>query len=95
MAVRSFSQTVTTTRAPIAADIPDDLVSGCAVWLYAEHHGSSSKIAIGGPDVTLATGTHLYGGEKIGPIQLQDGETLYVISDDAVGLDLRVLVTGA
>lgn len=95
MAVRAFSQTVTTTRAPIAADLPDDPVSGCTLWLYGEYHGSSSKVAIGGPDVTIANGIHLYGGEKFGPITLQDGETLYAVSEEVAGLDLRVLVVGA
>lgn len=94
MAVKSFSQTVTTTRAPITIPI-ENRISGCTLWLYGEYHGSSNKIAVGGDDVTIATGVHLYGAEKLGPITLQDGETLYVISDAAGGLDLRVLATGA
>lgn len=94
MAVKAFSQTITTTRAPITiADT--DTVSGVTIWLYGKYHGSSSKIAIGGSDVTIANGIHLYAGEKLGPFTLQHGETMHAISDDALGLDLRVLATGA
>lgn len=94
MAINSQSYTVTTTRQAITfAD--DDRASGTTVWLYGEYHGSSNKIAFGGPEVTLATGLHLYGGEKFGPIHIAHGETLYVISDSAGGLDLRVLTQGA
>lgn len=94
MAVRSTSQTITTTRAAITVNL-DDKISGCTLWLYGEYHGSSNKIALGGDDVTMTNGVHLYGGEKLGPIVLQNGETLYAISDAVAGIDLRVMATGA
>jgi hypothetical protein len=94
MAIKSFSQLVTTTRA--ALNIQDtDNTDGCQVWLYGEYHGSSNKVAIGGADVTLANGIHIYGGEKFGPINLGHGEQIHVISDSATGIDLRVLLRGA
>jgi hypothetical protein len=94
MAVKAFSQTVTTTRAAITiADT--DSTQGRSVWLYGEYHGSSNKCAIGGDDVTMSNGLHIYGGEKVGPINLGLGETLYVVSDAAGGIEMRVLVVGA
>lgn len=93
MAVKAFAISVTTTR--VAVTISDtDSTQGRTVWLYSENHGSSNKIAVGGDDVTIANGLHLYGGEKIGPLDLALDETLYVVSDAAGGLDLRVLVIG-
>lgn len=94
MAVKSIQQTITTTRAAISIPL-DDRIAGCTIWVYSENHGSSNKIALGGDDVTMANGVHLYGGEKLGPITLQNGETLYAISDAAGGLDLRVMAIGA
>lgn len=94
MAIKSFAQVITTTRTTI--NISDtDRTEGCSVWLYAEFHGSSAKVAIGGADVTIANGFHIYDSEKIGPIDLGHGETIHAISDDPAGLDLRVLVRGA
>lgn len=94
MAVKSQALTVTTTRQAITIPV-DNKIAGCVLWLYGEYHGSSSKVAIGGDDVTVDNGIHLYAGEKIGPISLQNGETLYAITDDAEGLNLRVMATGA
>ncbi len=94
MAVLSFSQSVTTTRAAVTV-ADQDSSYGSTIWLYGEYHGNSKKIAFGGSDVTISTGIHLYAGEKFGPIHLAHGETLYVISDEAAGLDLRVLAVGA
>lgn len=91
--ILSRSFTVTTTRQQITL-FDDDLIAGTTIWLYGEYHGSSSKIAFGGADVTLANGMHLYGGEKFGPIHLSHGEALYVISDSEAGLDLRILQAG-
>lgn len=91
--ILSRSFTVTTTRQQITLS-DDDLISGTDIWLYGEYHGSSSKIAFGGADVTMANGLHLYGGEKFGPIHISHGESLYVVSDSADGIDLRVLQVG-
>jgi hypothetical protein len=93
MAVKAFSQTVTTTRAAVTISDTDS-TQGRTVWLYGEFHGSSNKVAVGGDDVTMANGVHIYGGEKFGPLDLGLGETLYVVSDAAGGIDLRVLVIG-
>lgn len=94
MAITTQKLTVTTTRQQVPT--PDtDVMKGTTLWLYGEYHGSSNKIAFGGSDVTLATGIHLYGGEKFGPIFIQSHESLHVISDSAEGLDLRVLSIGA
>lgn len=95
MAVTSQSVSITTTRTALSLDPVEDSTYGCTVWLYSENHGSSNKIAIGGSDVTIANGLHIYGGEKFGPITLGHGETLYAISDSAGGLDLRILTLGA
>jgi hypothetical protein len=94
MEITAYSLTVTTTRQAIT---PDDLTDefGTTVWLYGEYHGSSNKCAIGGADVTMSNGIHIYGGEKFGPIRIPKDETLWVISDDATGLDLRVLAMGS
>jgi hypothetical protein len=94
MDITGKSLTVTTTRQAITAtDQTDEF--GTTVWLYGEFHGSSNKVAIGGSDVTMSNGIHIYGGEKFGPLRIPKGETLYVISDSAGGLDLRVLAMGS
>lgn len=93
MAVTSQSVSVGTT-AVLVASTSDDRQTGPDVWLYGEYHGSSNKIAIGGSGVTLASGIHIYGGEKFGPIRLRNNDALYAISDAVGGLDLRVLITG-
>jgi hypothetical protein len=94
MDITSYSLTVTTTRQAITpADLTDDF--GTTVWLYGEFHGSSNKVAIGGANVTMSNGIHIYGGEKFGPVRIPKGESLYVISDSAGGLDLRVLAMGS
>lgn len=94
MEITAYSLNVTTTRRAITpTDLTDEF--GTTVWLYGEFHGSSHKVAIGGADVTLANGIHIYGGEKFGPIRIPRGESLYVISDSADGLDLRVLAMGS
>lgn len=93
MAVKSFNLTVTTTRVPITIPI-DDAITGCTVWLYNDSNGTPNKISIGGPDVTVANGLHLYAEEKFGPMTLVNGEVIYAISDSGTGLDLHVFVTG-
>lgn len=94
MEITSESLTVTTTRQAITAiDQTDEY--GTTVWLYGEYHGSSNKVAIGGADVTMSNGIHIYGGEKFGPLRIPKGETLWVISDSVTGLDLRVLAMGS
>jgi hypothetical protein len=94
MEITSEALTVTTTRQAITAtDQTDEF--GTTVWLYCEFHGSSNKIAVGGADVTMDNGIHIYGAEKFGPIRIPKGETLWVISDDETGLDLRVLAMGS
>lgn len=93
MAVSTQSFTVTTTRVQIASTA-DDRQIGPDVWLYGEFHGSSNKIAIGGSDVTLATGIHIYGGDKLGPIRLRNADAIYAISDAAGGVALHVMVVG-
>lgn len=94
MEITAYSLTVTTTRQAITpTDLTDEF--GTTVWLYGEYHGSSNKVAIGGADVTLDNGIHIYGGEKFGPIRIPRGESLYVISNSAGGLDLRVLAMGS
>lgn len=94
MAIKTQSLTVTTTRQAISFADTDD-TAGMQLWLYGEYHGSSSKVSFGGSDVTMASGLHLYPGEKFGPITIEPDETLYVISDSADGIDLRVLARGA
>lgn len=91
--IRTYSYTITSASATALTVADADVNNGRTLWLYAEFHGSSSKIAIGGPDVTIETGLHIYHGEKFGPIGLGKDEVLYAISDDAGGLDLRVLAT--
>jgi hypothetical protein len=94
MEITAYALTVTTTRQAITpADLTDEF--GTTVWLYGEFHGSSNKVAIGGNDVTMAKGIHIYGGEKFGPVRIPRGESLYVISDSAGGLDVRVLAMGS
>lgn len=94
MAIRTQSLLVTTTRQQITIADTDSM-AGQRVWIYGEFHGSSNKIAIGGTDVTIANGIHVYGGEKFGPIEMASGETLHVISDSAGGLDVRVMTQGS
>lgn len=94
MEITSESLTVTTTRQAITATDQSDEY-GTTVWLYLEAHGSSNKVAVGGSDVTIANGIHIYGAEKFGPIRIPKGETLWVVSDSATGLDLRVLAMGS
>jgi hypothetical protein len=94
MEITCKSLTVTTTRQAITATDQTDEY-GTTVWLYGEFHGSSNKVAIGGSDVTVSNGIHIYGAEKFGPIRIPKGETLWVISDSAGGLDLRVLSMGS
>lgn len=94
MEITSQSLTVTTTRRSITATDQTDEY-GTTVWLYGEWHGSSHKVAIGGADVTLANGIHIYAGEKFGPLRIPKGETLWVVSDVALGVDLRVLSMGS
>lgn len=94
MEITSQALTVTTTRQAITAtDQTDEF--GTTVWLYLEAHGSSHKVAVGGADVTIANGIHIYGAEKFGPLRIPKGETLWVISDSETGLDLRVLAMGS
>lgn len=94
MEITGYSLNVTTTRQAITpTDLTDEF--GTTVWLYGEYHGSSNKCAIGGADVTMANGIHIYGAEKFGPIRIPRGESLYVISDSETGLDLRVLAMGS
>ena len=95
MAVRTAKYTITRARATPIVMGDTDINDGITIWLYGEYHGSSNKIAIGGSDVTMTNGVHIYGAEKFGPIGLGKGETLYAISDDATGLDLRVLAVRA
>jgi hypothetical protein len=94
MDITSYSLNVTTTRQAIT---PEDLTDefGTTVWLYGEYHGSSNKVGVGGADVTMSNGIHIYGGEKFGPVRIPRGESLHVISDSAGGLDLRVLAMGS
>lgn len=94
MAISSSTFTITSSTATPIASTDNDTTIGTTVWVYLEAHGSSNKCAIGGADVTLSNGIHIYGGEKFGPVRLRLGETLYAISDSAGGLDLRVLETG-
>lgn len=92
--IRSESIIVTTTRQAIT-DPDIDRTAGTRIWLYAEYHGSSNKCAIGGSDVTIDNGIHLYHSEKFGPIQLAHGESLWIVSDSEIGVEMRVLFTSA
>ena len=95
MTVRSASYTIYSASATPIVIGDTDINDGITIWLYGEYHGSNKKIAIGGSDVTLTNGIHIYAAEKFGPIGLGKGETLYAISDEATGLDLRVFATRA
>ena len=95
MTVRSQSYTITSASVTPINIGDSDINDGITIWLYGEYHGSSNKVAIGGSDVTMNNGLHIYHGEKFGPIGLGKGETLYAVSDAAGGLDLRVLATRA
>jgi hypothetical protein len=68
MEITAYSLNVTTTRQQITpTNLTDEF--GTTIWLYGEFHGASHKVAIGGSDVTLANGMHVYGGEKFGPVR--------------------------
>lgn len=94
MAINSQAYTVTDAAAVALTPTDSDRTRGVRVLLYLEAHGSSHKVALGGAGVTIANGVHLYGAEKLGPLELQPGEVLYAISDSATGLDLRALWLG-
>jgi hypothetical protein len=93
MEITAYSLNVTTTRQAITpTNLTDEF--GTTVWLYVSP-GGSHRVALGGADVTIANGLLVDGGEKFGPVRIPRGESLYVITDHAPGVGLRVLAMGS
>lgn len=91
--ITTTAVTVTTTAGPIA-ETDNDRSMGTNVWVHNEAHGSGKSVYIGGQTVTVGNGLHIPNGETLGPIFMRAGEKLYAVSDDEVGLEIRVMETG-
>lgn len=68
-------------------DVAATSVTGHSILIYNETHGNHYA-ALGDETVTVDTGVHFYGGEKLS-FHLEPGEFIYAIASEAI--DLRVL----
>ena len=83
-------QITTTPNVRTAITITDTTSTPYDLVVFNETHGSSKFISIGDSTVTLANGVHIYALETL-QLRIGAGETLYMISADAV--DVRFLAT--
>lgn len=92
MAIRSYKYTVSTS--PMLMGVFDsDLNNGLTVWLYADSGGHN--VWLGDSGVSASTGYTLQKGVAVGPLGIGNGEQIYAVSDQANGVDVRILAIGA
>ena len=92
MAIRSYKYTVSTS--PMLMGVFDsDLNNGLTVWLYADSGGHN--VWLGDSGVSASSGYTLQKGVAVGPLGIGMGEQIYAVSDQANGVDVRILAIGA
>lgn len=76
----------------VLVDLSDGkgMTDGVRVILYNETHGSHHA-SLGGEDLTLTNGMHIYGGEKLA-LTVENGEILYAMADEII--DIRIFISG-